>query len=66
MGGTESYIRDAAEPWRVQAYVVILYISAKHVLENLTGHCGLYILVFFLKCAIYCIVSATYLYIDAV
>lgn len=66
MGRTESYIEDAAEPWQVQAYVVILYISAKHVLENLIGHCVLHVLVFFLKCAIYCIVSATYLYIDAV
>lgn len=66
MGGTESYIEDAAEPWQVQAHVVISYISAKHVLENLTGHCVLYVLVFFLKCAICCIVSATYLYIDAV
>lgn len=66
MGGTESYTEDAAEPWRVQAYVVILYISAKHVLENLIGHCVLHIPVLFLKCAIYCIVSATYLHTDAV
>ena len=43
MGGTESYTEDAAEPWQVQAYVVILYISAKHVLENLIGHCVLHI-----------------------
>lgn len=66
MGGTESYTEDAAEPWQVQAYVVILYISAKHVLENLIGHCVLHIPVLFLKCAIYCIVSATYLHTDAV
>lgn len=45
--------------------VVVLYISAKHVLETLgTVMLVVRVLVFFLKCAIYYIVLAMYLYID--
>lgn len=44
--------------------VVVLYISAKHVLETLGTVLVVRVLVFFLKCAIYCIALAMYLYID--
>lgn len=42
----------------------VLYISAKHVLGTLGTMLVVRVLVFFLKCAIYCIALAMYLYIN--